>query len=194
MLSSQSPTPRWTVRSRDGPYLRPKVISNYGVGVNHIDLDAASARGIPVGNTPGVLNEATADMAMALMLACARRLGEADHYSKSGQWKRYENMTFLGQDVTKSTVGIVGMGRIGYEVARKCKLGFDCEVLYHNRSRRPECEAELGCVYVSLDELLSRSDTVIVSSCHRAAAARTLLAVTCLPACLFAQIVTVMHV
>ena len=101
-------------------------------------------------------------MAMALMLACARRLGEADHYSKSGQWERYENMTFLGQDVTKSTVGIIGMGRIGYEIARKCTHGFDCEVLYHNRSRRPECEAELGCVYSPLDELLARSDTVII--------------------------------
>ena len=142
--------------------LTPTVVSNCGVGVQQIDTDAATERGIAVGNTPGVVNEGTADMAMALMLACARRLGEADHYSKSGEWQKYDHMLLVGQDVSGSTVGIVGMGRIGYEVARRCRLGFDCQVLYHNRNRRPECEEELGCEYASLDGLLARSDFVVV--------------------------------
>ena len=143
--------------------LKPKTISNYGVGVNHIDLDAATARGIPVGNTPGVLNEATADMAMALMLACSRRLGECNHYAKSGQWVGYEHMVLLGQDVSNSTVGIIGMGRIGFEVARRAKLGFGCRILYHNRSRRPDCEEQLGAEYcANLHSLLEQSDTVIL--------------------------------
>jgi glyoxylate reductase len=102
--------------------LQPRVISNNGVGLMHVDLDAATERGIAVGNTPGVLNEGTADMAMALMLACARRLGETDHYCKSGQWRAYEHMSLLGQDVTGSTVGIIGMGRIGSEIAKARSL------------------------------------------------------------------------
>ena len=142
--------------------LTPTVVSNCGVGVQQIDTDAATERGIAVGNTPGVVDEGTADMSMALMLACARRLGEADHYSKSGEWQKYDHMLLVGQDVSGSTVGIVGMGRIGYEVARRCRLGFDCQVLYHNRNRRPDCEEELGCEYASLDNLLARSDFVVV--------------------------------
>ena len=142
--------------------LSPKVISNCGVGVMHIDLEAASDRDIPVGNTPGVLNEATADMAMALMLACARRLPEADSYCKAGEWHQYEHMTLVGQDVSGSTVGIIGMGRIGLEIARRAKLGFGCDILYHNRNRRPNVEEELGVQYATMDELLAQSDTVIV--------------------------------
>ena len=142
--------------------LSPKVISNCGVGVMHIDLEAASDRDIPVGNTPGVLNEATADMAMALMLACARRLPEADSYCKGGEWHQYEHMTLVGQDVSGSTVGIIGMGRIGLEIAKRAKLGFGCDILYHNRNRRPEVEEELGVQYATMDELLAQSDTVIV--------------------------------
>jgi len=140
---------------------RLKVISNHGVGYNNIDIAEATKRGILVGNTPGVLSETTADFAFALLMAAARRVAEADKYTRSGLWQvAWEPMLLLGQDIHHSTLGIVGLGRIGIEVARRAK-GFQMHVLYHNRTRREDVERELGVEYtVTLSELLSRSDFV----------------------------------
>ncbi len=137
-----------------------KVVSNYGVGVNHIDLQECRRRNIPVGNTPGVLSDATADLAWALLLACARRVPECDAYTRSPAFKCYENMLLLGADVTGATLGIVGMGRIGAEVARRA-VGFRMRTLYTRRTRcDAETEASLNASYVSLDTLLAESDFV----------------------------------
>ncbi|WP_417750142.1 2-hydroxyacid dehydrogenase [Rosistilla oblonga] len=139
------------------PQLR--VISNHGVGVDHIDLQAAAARGIPVGNTPGCVDAATADLTIALMLATARRLVVSDAFARSADFTQYNPAILIGQEVTGSTLGIVGMGRIGCEVARRAKA-FQMRLLYHNRSRRPDAEAEFGAEYRSLDDLLQESDFV----------------------------------
>ncbi|MEW4570853.1 D-glycerate dehydrogenase [Tautonia sp. JC769] len=138
-----------------------RVVSNYGVGVDHIDVAAASARGIPVGNTPGVLDGATADMGFALLLASARRLVEGDRYARSAAFTRYDPGYMLGREVHGSTLGIVGMGRIGEKIARRA-LGFDMTVLYHNRRRRPDIEQTLGIAYAGFDELLAASDFVVL--------------------------------
>jgi lactate dehydrogenase-like 2-hydroxyacid dehydrogenase len=145
-----------------GPQI--KVVSNYGVGVNHIDLDECRRRGIPVGNTPDVLSDATADMAWALLLACARRIPECDAMTRSEHFTEYENMLLLGSDVTGSTLGIVGMGRIGREVARRA-TGFRMTTLYCNRTRQPEAvEAEVRATYVpSLCEMVARCDYVVLT-------------------------------
>lgn len=139
-----------------------KVISNYGVGVDHIDLAAARERGIPVGNTPGILDGATADMGFCLLLAAARRLVEGDLYARSPEFTRYDPGYILGREAHSSTLGIVGLGRIGRQVARRAR-GFEMTVLYHNRRRRPEAEQELGCRYVEFDELLAASDYVMLT-------------------------------
>jgi len=136
-----------------------KVISQVAVGVDNIDLEAAAAKNIPVGHTPGLLTDATADMAFALILAAARRLGEAIDYTRLGKWQTWELTTLLGEDVHGATLGIIGMGRIGQAVAKRA-TGFDMEILYYNRSRKPEAESELGAISVSLPELLKRSDIV----------------------------------
>lgn len=140
---------------------RLKVISNYGVGVDHIDLAAAACRGIPVGNTPGILDGATADMGFALLLACARRVVEGDAYARSAEFTAYDPGYMLGTEVHSSTLGIVGMGRIGLEVARRAR-GFGMRVLYHNRSRRIEEETAVGAEYVDFEMLLSESDFVVL--------------------------------
>jgi glyoxylate reductase len=139
-----------------------RVISNFGVGVDHIDVAAAAARGIPVGNTPGVLDGATADMAFALLLAVGRRLVEGDRYARGPGFLRYDPSYMLGREIHGSTLGIIGMGRIGEQVARRAR-GFDMTVLYHNRQRRPEAEATLGARPVSRDELLAISDYVVLT-------------------------------
>src|SRR4051812_44759228 len=139
-----------------------KVISNYGVGVDHIDLSKAAARGIPVGNTPGVLEGATADLALALLLASARRVVEGDRYARSPEFVRYDPGYMLGREVHGSTLGIVGLGEIGRRIARRA-LGFEMTVLYHNRRRRPDLERELGVRYASLEGLLAGADHVILS-------------------------------
>lgn len=139
-----------------------KVVSNYGVGVDHIRVADAEARGIPVGNTPGVLDGATADMAMTLLLAAARRLIEGDRYARSPEFTRYDPGYMLGVEAHSQTVGIVGMGRIGRQIARRA-LGFDMRVQYHNRRRDLEAEQQLGATYVPFDELLATSDFVVVS-------------------------------
>eukprot|EP01062_Namystynia_karyoxenos_P034677 TRINITY_DN25410_c0_g1_i1.p1 TRINITY_DN25410_c0_g1~~TRINITY_DN25410_c0_g1_i1.p1 ORF type:complete len:372 (+),score=95.36 TRINITY_DN25410_c0_g1_i1:80-1117(+) len=144
---------------RLGPKVR--VVSNYGVGLDHVRTEEVRSRGVRLGHTPGVLSGATADMAWALLMAAARRIPEGHEHSVGPNFTKYENMIFLGTDVHGTTLGIVGMGRIGEEVARRGK-GFGMRILYHNRSRKPQAEAELGAEYRALDALLSESDHVVL--------------------------------
>jgi lactate dehydrogenase-like 2-hydroxyacid dehydrogenase len=146
---------------RAAPELR--VVSTMSVGVDHIDLGACTARGIPVGHTPDVLNETTADTAFALLMAAARRLGEGRDYVRAGEWQRWEPDLLLGHDVHGSTLGIVGLGRVGRAIARR-GLGFGMRVLYAGRRRRPEAEAELGVMFRAFDDLLAESDHVVVAT------------------------------
>jgi glyoxylate reductase len=139
-----------------------RVISNFGVGVDHIDLAAAQSRGIPVGNTPGILDGATADLAFALILAAGRRIVEGDKYARGPAFVRYDPTYILGREVHSSTLGILGMGRIGEQVAKRAR-GFDMTVLYHNRNRRPGVEDRLGVRYVPRDELLAAADYVVLT-------------------------------
>jgi glyoxylate reductase len=141
---------------------RLRVISNFGVGVDHIDLGAARQRGIPVGNTPGILDGATADLTFALLLAAARNLVAGDRYARSDAFTHYDPRLLLGQEVHGATLGIVGMGGIGRQVARRAR-GFDMRVLYHNRRRDPQAEAELGVTYAALPELLRQADFVTLN-------------------------------
>jgi lactate dehydrogenase-like 2-hydroxyacid dehydrogenase len=128
------------------------------VGYDSIDVFACTRRGIPVGNTPGVLTEATADLTLALLLGTARRLVSAAESIKADRWKTWEPMGHTGPDVYGSTVGLIGVGRIGLAVARRL-TGFDVRLLYHNRNPSPEAEA-VGAKYVDLDTLLAESDFV----------------------------------
>ncbi|MBK8538805.1 MAG: D-glycerate dehydrogenase [Ardenticatenia bacterium] len=137
---------------------RLRVISQMAVGYDNIDVAACTARGIPVGNTPGVLTETTADLTFALMLATARRVVEAAEAVHSGQWRSWRPTWLIGADVWGATLGIVGMGRIGAAVARRA-AGFGMRILYHNRSQTAEAAA-LGAEWVPLDELLAQSDFV----------------------------------
>ena len=139
-----------------------KVISNFGVGVDHIDLKAAGARRIPVGNTPGVLDGATADLTMALVLAAARNIVGGDKHAHSPHFTHYDPGHLLGLEVFGSTLGIVGMGRIGQQVARRAKA-FDMRVIYHNRRRNLEAEAALGVEYDTLENLLAESHFVTLN-------------------------------
>jgi lactate dehydrogenase-like 2-hydroxyacid dehydrogenase len=143
---------------RAGPQL--KVVSNYAVGFDNVDVDECTRRGIPVGNTPGVLTETTADLAFALLMAAARRLPEGDRYVRDGNWKTWGPMLLLGPDVHGATIGIVGFGRIGQAVARRA-LGFGMGILYHDVTPLPdEVTAPLRAQYLTLDHLLARSDFV----------------------------------
>lgn len=139
-----------------------RVISNYGVGVDHIDLHAASQRGIPVGNTPGVLEAATADMGFGLLLAIARRIVEGDRYARSSQFVHYDPGYMLGREVHSATLGIIGMGNIGWQIARRA-LAFDMTVLYHNRNRRWGLEQSHAVQFASFEELLAASDYVMLT-------------------------------
>jgi glyoxylate reductase len=138
-----------------------KVISNYGVGVDHIRLADAAARNIPVGNTPGILDGATADMGFTLLLAAGRRLVEGDRYARSPAFTRYDPGYMLGREIHGSVLGIIGLGRIGRQVARRAKA-FDMTVLYHNRRRDERAEAELGVRYMPFQELLGTADYVML--------------------------------
>jgi lactate dehydrogenase-like 2-hydroxyacid dehydrogenase len=140
-----------------------KVISNIAVGFNNIDLAAATKRGIKVTNTPGVLDDTTADLTWSLLMAAARRIAEGDAYVRAKEWKiAFGVQYFLGQDIHHATLGILGMGRIGQAIARRA-LGFDMRVLYHNRSRLPEAdEKRINATWVEGDALLSQSDFVVV--------------------------------
>jgi len=138
-----------------GPGL--KVISNMAVGVDNIDIAAATARGIPVGNTPGVLTDATADQAFALMMAAARRITESERFLRAGKWVTWSPTLLLGVDLTGATLGIIGFGRIGQAVAKRAQ-GFDMRVLYYSPNRKPA----LGAQSVDLDTLLRESDFVSI--------------------------------
>ena len=138
-----------------------KVIANMAVGYDNVDLGAARERGIVVANTPGVLDETTADVAFMLLLAAARRLGEAERVLRAGKWEWWGPKLFTGPDVWGKRIGIVGLGRIGQAVGRRAR-GFGMEVVYYNRSRKQGAERELGARRVELDELLETSDFVSV--------------------------------
>ena len=136
------------------------MIANMGVGYNHIDIAAATRRGIPVSNTPGVLTDATADLAFTLILAVARRVVEGDRRVREGKFKLWAPFLFLGREVSGKTLGIVGFGRIGRAVARRA-AGFGMRVLYHNRSRlTPAEERESPAEYADLNTLLAQADFV----------------------------------
>ena len=140
-----------------------RVISNIAVGFNNIDVPACTKRGIRVTNTPGVLDDTTADLAWALLMAAARRIAEGDAYVRAGEWKiAFGVQYFLGQDIHHATLGIIGMGRIGQAIARRAR-GFDMRILYNNRSRLPQAEeAALGATWVERDQLLAEADFVVV--------------------------------
>jgi len=138
------------------------VISNMGVGVDNIDLDVCDERGIPVGNTPDVLTETTADTAFGLLIAAARRFRGGLEYVRRGKWDEWEPRRFLGNDVHGSTLGLIGFGRIGRALARRAS-GFRMNVLYTAPHRQPLAEADLGTRYVTLQEVLSESDHVVVA-------------------------------
>jgi glyoxylate reductase len=141
-----------------GPQL--KVVSNYAVGYDNIDVNEATRRRIVVTNTPGVLTETTADLAWTLIMSVARRIVEADRFTRAGRYDGWAPMLFLGQDIFGKTLGIIGMGRIGQAVARRAK-GFNMKVIYNDLKRIPEeLEKELNATFVSLDELLENSDFV----------------------------------
>lgn len=138
---------------------RLRVISQMAVGYDNIDLAAATQRGIPVGHTPGVLTDTTADFAWALLMSAARRVVEGDRYTRAGKWKTWGPVLLLGPDVHGATLGIVGFGRIGQAVAKRAS-GFDMRVLYYDVRRRPEAESALGARYVDLETLYAESDFV----------------------------------
>jgi gluconate 2-dehydrogenase len=143
------------------PQLR--VLSNMAVGYNNIDVEACSARGVLVTNTPDVLTETTADFAFALLLAAARRVTESEQFLRAGRWTKWHYAMLNGVDVHGTTLGVVGMGRIGQAVARRGALGFGMRVLYHNRGRLPaEVEAPLAARRVELDALLREADHVVL--------------------------------
>lgn len=139
-----------------------KVISNDAVGYDNFDIPLMKERGIIGTNTPSVLDETTADTAMALMLTAARRITELDKYVKDGLWVQGPEERFYGYDVHGSTMGIIGMGRIGEAVAKRGKLGFNMNVIYHNRNRKPQVEEALGVKYMPLEQLLEVSDFVVL--------------------------------
>jgi len=138
-----------------------KVISNMAVGYNNIDIDAAIEKGITVTNTPGVLTETTADLTFALLMATARRLIESSEYLREGKWKTWSPMQLTGQDIYGSTLGIIGMGRIGEAVVRRAK-GFNMKILYSSRNRKYHVEEELNAQYVAMNDLLQEADYVCV--------------------------------
>jgi len=138
-----------------------KVISNYAVGFDNVDVPAATKRGIIVGNTPGVLTETTADLAFALMMAAGRRIVEGDKEVRAGKWKTWGPMILLGQDIHGATLGIIGLGRIGASVARRAK-GFGMKIIYYDIIRNENVEKELGIQYTDLNSLLSQSDFITI--------------------------------
>ncbi len=137
-----------------------KMIANYGVGFNNIDIRVATNRGIPVSNTPGVLTDATADLTFALILAIARRVVEGDRRTREGKFRFWAPSLFLGGEVSGKILGIVGLGRIGKAVARRAS-GFDMKIFYHNRHQLEQSEEkDLNAAYVSLETLITESDFI----------------------------------
>ena len=140
---------------------RGKVISQMAVGFDNIDIAAATALGIAVGHTPGVLTETTADFAWALIMAASRRVVEADHEVHQGIWRHWGPNILLGLDLSEATLGILGFGRIGQAVARRAS-GFNMRVLYYDHHAHPDLEKSLGVKYASLDDLLAQADIVTI--------------------------------
>ncbi len=138
---------------------RLRAVSNMAVGFDNIDVPACTARGILVGNTPGVLTDTTADFAFALLMAAARRVVEGDAFTRAGKWQTWDPGLLLGVDVHHATIGIAGMGQIGQAMARRAH-GFDMRILYSDEIPRPEIEAATGARRVDLDTLLRESDFV----------------------------------
>ncbi len=139
-----------------------KVVSNFAVGFNNVDVHACTARGVSVGNTPGALTDATADIAVTLLLAAARRIAESAADAKAGRWLTWEPLGWLGQDLTGRTLGIVGMGRIGFAAAKRLHHGWGMTVLYTARGPKADADRELKASRVEFGELLARSDFVSV--------------------------------
>lgn len=140
---------------------RCKMLANFGVGYNHIDVEAAKAAGLQVSNTPGAVTDATADIAMTLMLMAARRAGEGERLVRSGQWSGWEPSQLLGMHLTGKTVGIVGMGRIGQAVARRCHYGFSMDVKYFSRSAK---SVAYPAEHISdLKQLVAAVDVVVIA-------------------------------
>ncbi len=137
-----------------------KAIANYAVGIDNIDVSAATKRKIPVTNTPGVLTDATADLTFALILAISRKIVESDKYLREGRWKGWDPLLLLGGDFVGKTLGIIGFGRIGKAVAQRAQ-GFNMNIIYTSRSRYPEEESK-GARFVSFDKLLKTSDYVTI--------------------------------
>jgi glyoxylate reductase len=135
-----------------------KVVANFGVGFNNIDVATATARKIPVTNTPGVLTDATADIAFALLMNVARRIGEGERLVRANKWTGWQPLQLLGADIAGATLGIIGFGRIGRAVARRAK-GFDMRVIYWNRTQLPAAD-EAGATYTSFDDVLRQSDFI----------------------------------
>lgn len=145
---------------KQAPKLR--VVSNISVGYNNFDLKAMKARNIIGTNTPGVLDDTVADLIFGLILSCARRITELDDYVKNFKWKADITEDLFGMDVHHATLGIIGMGRIGEAVAKRAGLGFDMEVLYHNRNRKIEAEKRLNVKYCDFQSLLKLSDFIVL--------------------------------
>ncbi len=143
-----------------------KVVSNISVGYDNLDLPELLERGIVATNTPDVLNETVADTVLGLMLSTARRIPELDHWVKTGQWQSNLESQWFGVDVHHKALGIIGLGGIGAAVAKRAHLGFDMEILYHNRSRNEAAEQKYGATYCSMDELLEKSDFVCLMTPH----------------------------
>ena len=140
-----------------------KIVANMAVGYNNFDVDAMTARGELATNAPDVLTETTADFGFALLMATARRVTESEHFLRAGQWTKWNYEMFSGSDVHGSTLGILGMGRIGQGIAKRGAHGFGMNVLYHNRSRlAPELEAACKARYVSKEELLRSADHLVL--------------------------------
>lgn len=148
------------VMDKIGPSL--KVISNYAVGVNNIDIKAAASRNIMVTNTPGVLTESVAEYTITMLFTIARRVVEADQYVRDGKYKGWAPMLFLGSEISGKTLGIVGLGRIGSEVAKRMRDGFGINIIYYDKFRNQGLEKEIGIKYVDLNSLLKNADFVSI--------------------------------
>lgn len=137
-----------------------RVVANLAVGYDNIDIESAKQKGIVVTNTPDVLTETTADLTFSLLMAAARRIVEASDFVREGKWQNWAPLLLAGKDIHHKTIGIVGMGRIGEAVAKRA-TGFNMKILYHNRSRKPEAEQQLGATYVEFDDLISEADYIV---------------------------------
>lgn len=142
--------------------IRAKALANFGVGYNHIDVDAAKARGLVVSNTPGAVTDATADTAMTLILMTARRAGEGERMLRAGQWAGWHPTQMLGLHVTGKTVGIIGMGRIGQAIARRCHFGFGMKVVFFNRSQK---DVDFAATQMdSINEVAASCDIMVIAT------------------------------